>query len=406
MWYGGKTLDGTISPWKDMPVGSIYIYQYPGIGSVWYMRQVVADATASWGIVLHTNIGLSVYGTQVGAQSQAQAFTNGVIAPTVLGGTDTKQTLIFQTTSGVGATGARHIFKVGNNGATEAMTILNSGNVGIGTTAPISKLHISVSTPTTTEVQSLTLFSSDSLAADKGGTIGFGGIYSGTSNTTWATIRGLKATETDGQVGGYLAFSTRPTTGSTAESMRINSAGNVGIGTTGPTNLLSLGGNAARIFWLERHTTADTAGNTLTITAGGATTAATDKAGGALILQGGLSTGSAESGVTIQGCVAGAGGTTDRTQTTAIQVLGNKVAFFAQTPVVRQTELTDELTTLTFTAPGTPDYAIADLVQNTGFGFVAADEGQTVLSVIANLQTRVNELETKLTAYGLLVDAD
>jgi len=185
--------------------------------------------------------------------------------------------------------------------------------------------------------------------------------------------------------------------------------GNLGLGTTAPTNLLSLGGNAARTFWLERHTTSNTAGNILTITAGGATSGATDKAGGALVLQGGLSTGSAESGVTIQGCVAGASGTTDGTQTTAIQVLGNKIGFFTATPVVQQTELTDELTTITHTAPGTPDYAIQDLVDSSAgatFGFATKDEGNSVLAVIANLQARVNELETKLTNYGLLIDAD
>ena len=74
--------------------------------------------------------------------------------------------------------------------------------------------------------------------------------------------------------------------------------------------------------------------------------------------------------------------------------------------VTAQTELTDELTSITYTAPGTPDYAIQDLVQNTGYGFVTKDEGNTVLSVILNLQTRVNELETKLVALGLLADAD
>ena len=83
-----------------------------------------------------------------------------------------------------------------------------------------------------------------------------------------------------------------------------------------------------------------------------------------------------------------------------------KIGFFDATPVVQPTELTDELTTITHTAPGTPDYAVQDLVQNTGYGFVTKDEGNTVLSVIANLQTRVNELETKLASLGLLADAD
>jgi hypothetical protein len=74
--------------------------------------------------------------------------------------------------------------------------------------------------------------------------------------------------------------------------------------------------------------------------------------------------------------------------------------------VTAATELTDELTAISHTAPGTPDYAIQDLVQNTGFGFVTKDEGNSILAVILNLQTRVKELEDKLTAHGLLADAD
>ena len=60
------------------------------------------------------------------------------------------------------------------------------------------------------------------------------------------------------------------------------------------------------------------------------------------------------------------------------------------------------LTTITSTAPGTPDYAIQDLTNSGGFGFATKDEGNSVLAVIANLQTRVAELEAKLKVYGLL----
>lgn len=63
---------------------------------------------------------------------------------------------------------------------------------------------------------------------------------------------------------------------------------------------------------------------------------------------------------------------------------------------------TTALTDITFTAPGSPDYAIQDLVNTSAFGFVTKDEGNTVLSVIKNLQTRVAELETKLQTYGIL----
>jgi hypothetical protein len=63
---------------------------------------------------------------------------------------------------------------------------------------------------------------------------------------------------------------------------------------------------------------------------------------------------------------------------------------------------TAALTTITSTAPGTPDFAIQDLINASAFGFVTKDEGNSVLAVIANLQTRVTQLETKLKVYGLL----
>jgi len=196
--------------------------------------------------------------------------------------------------------------------------------------------------------------------------------------------------------------------GNSSITSHIFQAGNVGIETSSPTYILSLGGNAARTFWVERHTTENTAGNTLTVQAGGATVGATDKAGGDLLLYPGVSTGSAESGVQIYGCVAGASGTADRTQTLAFRVLGNKIGFFGATPVTKATEITDELTTITFTAP-TPDYAIQDFVDvslGAGWAFKDHDEANTTLAVIANLQARVNELETVLVNYGLLTDAD
>lgn len=64
--------------------------------------------------------------------------------------------------------------------------------------------------------------------------------------------------------------------------------------------------------------------------------------------------------------------------------------------------LTTQLTTITSTAPGTSDFAIQDLVDTAAFGFVTKDEGNTVSAVIANLQARVDELETALQTYGML----
>jgi hypothetical protein len=71
-------------------------------------------------------------------------------------------------------------------------------------------------------------------------------------------------------------------------------------------------------------------------------------------------------------------------------------------PYIEQTALTTQLTTITATAPGTPDYAIQDLTNSSGYGFVTSDEGQSFLKVVLNLQTRVGELETKLQTLDFL----
>lgn len=87
-------------------------------------------------------------------------------------------------------------------------------------------------------------------------------------------------------------------------------------------------------------------------------------------------------------------------------MLGNsatdKVGLYGTTPVVQGGALTAQLTTITHTAPGTPDYAIQNLTTSTPYGFVTADEGNSVLKVIANLQTRLAEVEARLEAIGLV----
>ena len=71
------------------------------------------------------------------------------------------------------------------------------------------------------------------------------------------------------------------------------------------------------------------------------------------------------------------------------------------TPIARGSGLTAQLTTITHTAP-TPDYAIQGITSSSPFGFVTADEGDTVLSVIANLQIRLLEVEARIVALGLI----
>lgn len=90
------------------------------------------------------------------------------------------------------------------------------------------------------------------------------------------------------------------------------------------------------------------------------------------------------------------------TGTTFATATNQRLAFYGTVAVVQQASLTATVGTVTFSEPTTPDYVIADLSSVDSFGFVTLDEGQSILKVIANLQTRLGELETRLTTYGLL----
>lgn len=95
------------------------------------------------------------------------------------------------------------------------------------------------------------------------------------------------------------------------------------FGVTTPSYSFSLGGNAPRIIGMERHTTANTAGNVLALIAGGATVGATNKDGGYVNIQGGISTGTGTSEVWITTFSAGSSGTSDNSGTTKAKFLGN-----------------------------------------------------------------------------------
>jgi hypothetical protein len=73
----------------------------------------------------------------------------------------------------------------------------------------------------------------------------------------------------------------------------------------------------------------------------------------------------------------------------------------------RGAALTPQLTSITHTEPGTPDYAIQDFTQTAPWGYASQNEANSVLKVILNLQTRVAELEARLKAtggHGLIAD--
>ena len=100
--------------------------------------------------------------------------------------------------------------------STERLRITSAGNVGIGTTSPGVKLDVRLSTAT-------------GKVAELHNDVGYGIGFTVQSDAGVNTI--------NSETNQALAFATN---GASNERMRINIAGNVGIGTTSPTHLLTL----------------------------------------------------------------------------------------------------------------------------------------------------------------------
>jgi hypothetical protein len=125
---------------------------------------------------------------------------------------------------------------------TERMRIDSSGNVGIGTTSPSSYGKFVVSGGTTSIDPQLTI-ESTAFNASQGCSLNF--ARAGFTQNIQARI----STQDNGVAASNLLFSTKVdgTAGALTERMRIDSSGNVGIGTTAPATKLEIthdGGSA------------------------------------------------------------------------------------------------------------------------------------------------------------------
>ena len=142
---------------------------------------------------------------------------------------------------------ANHIWKTTTGASsttdgTERMRIDSSGNVGIGNSAPLGKLTISnaagTNAPSTvTAANTYLQLGSDDYGPSNNGKfmIGFG--FTDATNTNSPAYIGYEEASTSGDTYGDLTFYTRSVTTDTAptERMRIDSSGQVKVGTTGPT---------------------------------------------------------------------------------------------------------------------------------------------------------------------------
>ena len=244
-------------------------------------------------------------------------------------------------------------YKLSDN--SNALTMLSNGNIGIRSEKPnypfeiltnnnSSQLHISATGQD--DGAYLTVYNSSGLYASGGASYEAGNwIAKSTTPVIFGGIDGTFNVYTDS--GQTIGDSYSP-----SNRMRITAAGDLGLGLTSPTEKLDVNGNVkatsfigdgssltniatavtgninlngdtSKVVSMNRHTTADTAGNNLSLNAGGATSGATDKSGGDLVLSSGTSTGTGTSKIEFKTSPASGSGTTDNTPTTAMTILGN-----------------------------------------------------------------------------------
>lgn len=213
--------------------------------------------------------------------------------------------------------------------------------LGIGTATPSTKLEVFAVSTAYAKLKTFTSTAANRsavlLGRSRSTTVGtaqhvlsgdaigsFLGVSDNGGSESWVGMN-VVATEdhTDTAHGMALTFTTTSNNSVSApERMRIDNNGYVGIGTTSPPYNLSLNENAAQTIGMGRTTAAN--GYGLTVSAGDAKAATTDRNGGSLVLSSGIATGTGSSNIYFRTAAPQAStNTTDNTPTDKMTILGS-----------------------------------------------------------------------------------
>ena len=131
-------------------------------------------------------------------------------------------------------------------GGSEQMRLTSTG-LGIGTSSPGARLQVNFTTNPAVDngagLNTLRVYTDVAFGADIGGALSLGGKYNSTTElVAFGQIAGRKENATSGNLAGYIGFSTLNSAGTMAEKMRLDSSGNLGIGTS-PSVKLHISGS-------------------------------------------------------------------------------------------------------------------------------------------------------------------